>query len=131
MSALTSFAVNDRESTPVGHTFTPVDNPNGLARFIEAGVVPIADRVYSMSWKKTALRAKVRAVLSDPKVVTETINGVDSTKVMWKNHAEVIFNFDTRSTLQDRKNIVGMLANSLLESVGVLDDTFTGLEAVY
>lgn len=44
MAARTSIAVNDRESTPVAHTFVPVGSDDNLAMFAEKGVVPLADR---------------------------------------------------------------------------------------
>lgn len=131
MSDFASFTVNDRESTPVAHTFVPQEREKGAARFIEPGVVPIANRNYTVSWRTTNGRTRVRLVLADPKVVTETINGVDVTKVPFKNFADVTFTFDENSSEQERKNLVGMFANSLAASVTVIDDTVVGLEAIW
>lgn len=131
MSQFTSFTVNDRETTPVAHTFEPRKPGNSLVEFREPGVVPIADRKYTVSWRESNGRIRVRCVLADPKVVTETINGVDVTKVPHVNFADVTFTFSEESTLQERQNLVGMFANSLAASVTVIDDTVTGLEAIW
>jgi len=102
-----------------------------MVRFVEPGVVPAADTVYTVSWRETSDRKRVKLVLAVPKVVTETINSVDYTKVLYKDFVNVEFNFDKRSTLQERENLAGMIANSLASSVTVIDDTVTGLESIW
>jgi hypothetical protein len=133
MAARTSFAVNDRESTPVSHTFSPHGDgkDNTSVRFIEPGPTSIANTTYNVGWRETLTRNKVSIVLSVPKVVTETINGVDSTKVQHRNWVKIECDFDRNATLQERKNAVGMLVNSLAPGVAVIDSTVTGLESIW
>jgi hypothetical protein len=133
MSAFTSFAVNDREATPVAHTFEPNGRgkDNQMVRFVEPGVVPAADTVCTVSWRDTADRKKVKLVFAFPMVVTETINSVDYTKVLYSDYANFELSFDKRSTAQRRKNLVGMFANMLAPGVTVIDDTVTGLESIW
>lgn len=132
MSAFNSFTVNDRETTPVAHTFSPQSKgPGDIVLFEEQQSSPAGARKCTVSWRKTAGRRRVRIVFADPKEVTETINGVAVPKVVHTNFADVTFTFDEDSTLQERKNLVGMFANALGSSVTVIDNTVTGLEGIW
>lgn len=131
MPAFTSFSVNDREATPVAHTFTPHSKPNGVSRFVESDGVPIGDKIITVSSRQVGSKYKIRLVLTDPVVVTETINGVNVPKVDRTAYAAVDFTFDQRSTLQERKNTVGMFANALAATVTPIDGVVTGLEGHY
>lgn len=131
MAQATSFAVNDRKSTPVAHTFVPADANGSLAVFREAGAIPAGDRKVTVSMRKTNGKYRVRLVLANPVVVTETINGVNRYKVDRTSFADVTFTFDETSSLQEREDTVGMFANALSDSLTVLDDTITGLNGIY
>jgi hypothetical protein len=134
MSAFASFSVNDRETTPVSHTFAPQERKDGLASFIEAGTVPSGNKKVTVSWRTLSDgRRRVRLTMVVPVEVTETINGVDYTKPYTGrlSQADVTFTFGASTTQQDRDNVVGMFANSLDASVTVIDDTVAGLEGIY
>lgn len=132
MAAFASITVNDRESSPVAHTFAPQERKDGIAVFSEAGTIPAANKTLTASWRRQANgNRKVRLVLAVPVEVTETINGVNYTRAVRPAFADVTFTFPSDSTLQERKNVVGMLANALDPSVTVLDGTITGTEGIY
>jgi hypothetical protein len=133
MTAATSFSVSDRESTPVSHTF----NPNGFSKdnlvafFKNEGDVSIEDEKFSISWRESSTNRKVRIKLEVPVVVTETINAVDVPKLVRVAICDATFTFSKSSTLQERKNAVGMFANAMAASVTVVNSTLTGTEAIW
>lgn len=131
MAARASITVNDRETTPVAHTFAPIGDNGPMALFREAGAVPDVDSKLNISWKLNGSRKRVRVTLAVPKAVTETINGVDVVKPQFVQFADVTFTFDGQATLQERKNLVGMFANALDASQTVVDSTVTGLEEIW
>lgn len=131
MPAYASFAVDDRESTPVSHSFVPRGDKNGVAVWKEDQTIPIGARKVTLSMREANGRTKVRLVMSDPVEVVETINGVNVTKVPRTSFADVTFTFSDLSTLQERKNLIGMFANALDSSNTALDAALTNLEWVY
>lgn len=131
MPALSNIAVNDRESTPVTHTFVPRGSKgDGVQLFVNSSGVPIGDEKLTVSLRESGARTRVRIVLTDPVTVTETINGVDRVQVERVSIANLQLTFDERSTLQERKNLVGMLANALA-SGATLDPVLTQLQDFY
>jgi len=134
MSSFASFSVNDRETTPVSHTFAPQERRDGFASFFEGGTVPNGNKTVAVSWRTLSDgRRRVRMTLVVPVEVTETINGVDYTKTYAGRlgQADVTFTFGSSSTQQDRDNLVGIFANALDSAVTVIDSTVTGLEGIY
>lgn len=132
MPNLTSIAVNDRESTPVTHTYEPqgIDS-NGVGRLAVPASVKIGEEKLSLSIRQSGTKWKVRAVMTDPVLVTETINGVDRNEVERVGIANIEFTFDERSTTQERANLVGKLANLLGQSTGFPNDIFVDLESFW
>lgn len=126
-----NFTVNDRESTPVAHTFGPRDAPGNMAIFAETGATAIGEKLYTVRWRNTPDRRNVRITFAMPVTVNETINGVTRTSVDRLAYFDGNFRFDTKLTEQERKNFVGMLANSFAASVTVVDKTLTGLESIW
>jgi hypothetical protein len=133
MAQITSFSVDDRESTPVSHTFSPAGfaQGNSVALFREAADTPHGDIKFSVGWRSTGANRKVRVKLEVPVVVTETINGVDKPEVIRKSYVDCVFTFDQYSTQQERDNAVGMFANALDSSITVIDDTVAGTDPIY
>lgn len=128
MPQITTFTLNDRESTPVGHVFTAGDKANGIVQAVRSTGIPGTDEVVTISSRDSGRNRKVRFVLSVPIIQTETINGVSNPKEVRRGRADVTLTFDKYSTLQERKNVVGMLANALAASQTQLDAVFTALE---
>jgi hypothetical protein len=81
--------------------------------------------------KKRNARYVGEVRLTLPVVVTETINGVDSPLVVRTAFAVCTFTFDEKSTSQERKNAVGMLASALGTSKTLVNDTLINLEGVW
>lgn len=131
MPAYDDIAIVDREDTPVTHTFTPRAPSNGVAVFKNTSGVPIGDETITLSSRLSGSKLKNRLVLSVPIMVTETINGVSVPKVDRVSYADLTLTFAESSTLQERQNVVGMLADALAEDQTLVDGVLTGLEGVY
>jgi len=115
MPAFTTITANDREATPVAHVFTPqtksVDN---IFTYVNRDGTPLGDEKLTLSVTQTGNgNHKVRLRLSIPTLVEETINGVVVPKVDRTAYANIDLTFSNRSSLQERKNTVGLLANML------------------
>lgn len=134
MPALSNFTVDDRESTPVAHTFSP---DGGLAEgggyaFAETAVgTPNARPRATIRQSKSRTRTRVRVTLFVPVMVTETINGVARQKQERYATAEAVLNFDDNSTLQERKNLVGEFHNMFASSQTFLNAVFTDLDGMW
>jgi len=131
MPAITNLILTDRATTPVNHTFTPNGIPNGVATLVESDGVKVGDSKFTISRRKSADRRKVHLRLVIPVVATETINGIDSPKVVRTAYANIDFNFDVRSTRQERDDMVGMLYTALSDGQAMVDKAVVDLEDVY
>lgn len=135
MAQATSFTVNDRESTPVSHTFAPKGPTTDGQGFIfrENGMSPLVAKVATIrSRENTDTKNRyVRISLTVPVVVTETINGVHVDTVKSVSLCDANFRFALDTTLQHRKNVVGMFANMLASDIAMIDSTLTGTEAIW
>jgi len=131
MPAITNLVLTDRATTPVNHTFVPEGIPNGTAVLVESDGVKVGDKKFSISKRKNATRRKVHLRMVVPVVATETINGIDSPKVVRTAYANVDFNFDVRSTRQERDDLVGMLYSALANGAAMVDAAVVDLEDVY
>lgn len=132
MPQLQSLVLTDRASTPVDHTFTPRDVRGEVGTVIESTGVPIGNSRFSVSLRKTSTgKYKAALQLAVPVVQTETINGVSKPVVVRSGFAAAEFTFDETSTLQERKDVVGMFASSLGSSKVLVDSLVVGLEGVY
>lgn len=131
MANAASIVVNDRESTPVAHTFAPRQVIPGAATFVEAASVPIGERTLTIRQRKSGNRYLSRITLAVPVLVTETINGVAVPKVPRVAFIDANFRFDDTSTAQERANAVGMFANALAANQTVVNATVTGLEGIW
>jgi len=71
MSTFTAITVDDREPTPVAHTYTPNSrSPAGVFEFVERTGTPIGDSKITVSSGETSAgNFKVRVRISDPVVV--------------------------------------------------------------
>lgn len=127
MPQLAPLVLTDRRSTPVDHTFVPQGIPNGTAVLVESDGIPIGDKKLTIKIDRTAERRKVRMVLAMP--VTQT-DGTDYT-VVRTNYANVEFNYDIRSTEQERDDIVALIRDALDKTTALVDGVAVDLEDVY
>lgn len=130
MPAFSSFTVNDRAPTPVAHSFVP-RTKDPLPTWCEAGAMPAGERKFDLYMRKTGTKYRATLRLVNPTVVTEVINGVSIPKVSRTQYAEIKFTFSDDSTLQERKDTVGMLANALAASNSQIDSVLTALEFIW
>lgn len=132
MPAFSSFTVNDRATTPVAHTFTPVMiDANGVASWKESSGVPVGEKYFTLSNKLSNGKYRVKAVLKCPIVQTQTINGISSSIVVRTAYAELNLTFDQTSSLQERADAVGQLYNAMAASQTMMDGVLTGLGNIY
>lgn len=133
MPARGSITVNDRAATPLAHIFAPRGESNGVHLFSEAGSFPAGERTLTVSkvTSKVTGKTKTKMRIGYPIVVTEVINGISRLKVERTGWAEVLFTHEPLSLAQERKDLVGMVANALLPAVTVLDPVLQGNEDIW
>lgn len=131
MPQLTSVVLKDRETTPVNHTFTPQELRDNVGILVNTQGVPVGNERLGVSLRYTGKKYKAVVTLACPVVATEVVNGVSKPTVIRTAYAEVHFNFDNTSTLQERKNIAGMTADALSASQGMINAVITELQSVY
>ncbi len=132
MPSMTTISLADREVAPVTHVFTPSTPKNGVAKLINgASGVPIGNEVLTVSTREVGKRIKTKMVLSMPVVQTQTISGVSAPVVVRTAFAEVLFTVDDTSTLQERKNLVGLVEKALAAAQTTLNDVFVNLNELY
>lgn len=130
MPAFSPFTVNDRASTPVAHTFVP-RTKEPQPTWCEPGISPAGERKFTVTSRKSGNKHRITLRMSNPTVVTEVINGVSVPKVSRVQYAETTFTFTADSLLQERKDTVGMHANSMGATIAQVDSVLTALEAVW
>lgn len=132
MPQLQNLVLTDRASTPVAHTFIPRDIVNGVGTVIESTGIPIGDNRFSVSLVKLATgryKATLKGVF--PIVQTQTINGISTPAVVRTSYCDVTFSFEETSSLQERKDVVGMMETALKPSSALVNDLVTKLESVF
>lgn len=132
MPQLQNLVVTDRAATPVNHTYVPRDIVSGVGTVVESTGVPIGENRLSIALGRTA-QGRQKPVLKGvfPIVQTQTINGIATPVVVRTAYAEVTFSFDSTSTEQERKDVVGMIASALDASKTLVNDTVVKLQGVY
>lgn len=131
MPAFVPVVLNDRETTPVAHTFTPAGIEDNVATAVNTQGVPVGNERLGISLRHTGNRYKAVLKLTAPVVVQETINGVMKPTVVRTAYAEVHLSFSAESTLQERKNLVGMTYAALAPGQAMINSVITNLENIY
>jgi hypothetical protein len=133
MSARTNLVINDRAATPVAHTFSPDgDDTNGVHLYSEKTSVPAGNARFSARLPApTNGKYRPSLRLQVPVVQTQTINGVSTPVVVRTAYAEVNFTFDALSSTQERKDAIGLIANSLAATQTQINDLLVDLSDIY
>lgn len=132
MPQLSNLVLTDRATTPVNHTYTPVNiEANGVGILAESTGVPVGDARFTLQNRRANGRFKVQLKLSVPVVQTQTINGISTPVVVRTAYVDATFTFDSTSTEQERKDVVGLFQSSLDSSKTVVNDTLVKLQGVY
>lgn len=115
MPSFASITLQDRESSPADHVFNPVaTGEQGVAVFQTDADTPAGAERLTHSVKRMANgQYRVRVTMNVPVVVTETVNGVSNPVNQRFSRSTHDFYFDENSTLQERKNHVGMIYDLL------------------
>jgi hypothetical protein len=99
---------------------------------VETSGVPIGEKRVQVALNRTTSgRYKGLLKMQLPVVQTETINGVDTPKVVRTAYVDCSFTFDGTSTEQERKDTVGMLASALDSSKTLVNDAIIKLQGIY
>lgn len=132
MPQLQNVILTDRTpTTPANLTFVPRDIAAGVGEVVNNAGTPIGEKRLTVSMKKTGKRFKGDVRLTLPVVVTETINGVSSPKVVRTGFVTVTTSFDETSTEQERNDAVGLIASALATNKVLINDALVKNEGVY
>jgi hypothetical protein len=113
MPAIAALTINDGQAAPVAHTFNPVTTDGSKASWadrsptIPAGFRQISFETLSPSGSRTVYR--ITAGYMNPTVAA--VSGIDT--VVRYSSAQVTLNIHPDSTLQERKDLLAYVANSL------------------
>jgi hypothetical protein len=113
MPALTALVIDDGQTTPAAHTFSPVTSNGSKAEFADrssttaAGYRTISNEVR----KPVSATAAYRNVTAFYLPVEAVVDG--QTKVVGFNSVKIEFNFRQESTDQERKDAVAYASNTL------------------
>lgn len=113
MPAFTSISINDGQSTPVAHSFAPLNKEGSVATFVDrspanaVGWKKIKHEVVTAKSVSAANRVKIDFI--DP--VLQTVDGI-LVKAR-QSSAQLVFNFAQNSTDQERKDLLAYVANWL------------------
>jgi hypothetical protein len=127
-----TITLTDRDSTD--HVFDPSrEEANNVQRFTKADAngVKIGESHLRVSLRETPSNYKVRLKLDRPTVVTETINGVDNPKVVRVSMADATFTFARNSTADERKEIIGLMADALAPDQTLLNAVILDLKGFF
>lgn len=125
MSMPTSIVLADAETTPVNHTFVPIQDGPESKWVNTTGAITISGQetlaVEIQRAKTDAAQNKARVVIWDPVEVT-----VDSqTTVARGCSGAANFTFAPGASVQEKKNVLKMLANALINT-DIIDAVVNG-----
>lgn len=133
MPQLQNLVVKDRSTpTPLDRTFIPRDIVNNVGTVVESTGTPIGDSRFTVNMRKTTNNRYKATIKGEfPVVQEQEINGVTVPVLARKSYVELTFSFDENSTLQERNDVVGMIANSLAADKVLINDLVVKLQGVY
>jgi hypothetical protein len=131
MPALQNLSVLDRAATPLAHVFVPRSLESNVGTLVEVTGVPVGERMFTISLRKVGAKYRGRLVLKNPVIVNETINGVVVPRVARTAFVSMDITFDETSSLQERKDTIGMFADALAAAKVVVNDSFVNLEGLF
>jgi len=131
MPALQSIVLNDRETTPVAHTFVPRDVKSGTGLVVRSTGVPVGEEKLTIAMRKVNDKFRGKLTLAVPVVQTQTINGISTPVLVRTAYVNLEVQFSEESSTQERTNVIGMLADALGTSKTLVHKTLVDLEGVY
>lgn len=134
MPQIQTTVLADRQSTPVNHSFVPVDiaQPGSVGILQTVGAFLIGVMRLSLGMRRTP-SGKYRGFLNldVPVVQEETINGITKPVVVRTAYIRVQVTWDAGSTFDERNNAIGLLRSALDPTKVLVNDTLVKCEAVY
>lgn len=131
MPQITTTVLTDRETSPVSHSFVPSDiaQPGSVGVLLNSptGILANAEKLTVSSRKTVGGKLKGRVTIAVP--IVETVSGVPT--VTRVGYATLDTSFDLLSTLQERKNVIGLMASALDPAKTLINDTIVKGDAVY
>lgn len=132
MAQRASFSVLDRATTPLAHVYAPRSSPDtSVVLFVENGIVPVGERKFTISTRKSGTKYRTRMKLEVPTLVTEVINTVNRYSVTRIAYVDCTFTFEDTSTSQERKDVIGQFANSLAATQTMINSSLVDLEEIW
>lgn len=131
MPQLQNLVLTDRSATPVAYTFTPRNIVNGVAIVANSDGTLEADKLFTISSRRSAGKYKVREQLRIPVVQTEVINGISKPKVIREAVIDVTYTFALSSTEAERNNAVGMFQDAQSTTKVLVHDTVVKGQGVF
>lgn len=131
MPQAVSVSASDRESTPVVHTFAPEKMQDGVWTFREFTSVPLSDNLFTVSSRRSSGKIRTQLRLKNPVVQTETLNGISAPKLVRTGYINIEIVVDETSSLQERKNLVGVAYNLMGATQTNMDLVLTGGQQFY
>jgi hypothetical protein len=116
MPAIAALTIDDGQTVPASHTFSPVTTDGSTAKYadrspsIPAGFRTISYEVSAPSG--TRVTNKIQAGFNNPTVAT--VDSVD--KVVRNSSAQVTLNIHPESTLQERKDLLAYVVGFFAEA---------------
>lgn len=129
MPAIATLTVNDGLATPVAHTFAPQSTTGSRSSWadrsptIPAGYRTISHELLDPNGNRTV--HKITMGFMCP--VVATVDGSDT--VVRYNSAQVVLNVNPQSTLQERKDLLAYVANTL--GLATIKTSVENLEPFY
>lgn len=131
MPQLQSISLNDRETTPVAHAFTPRDVIDGTGTVVRYTGILTGEETLTVSSRRSGGKLRAKLTLKVPVVQTETINGISTPKVVRTSFVACDFVFDETSTEQERKNLIGMMQDAFTPAKLLVNDAIVKGEGIY
>lgn len=129
MPAISSISVNDAETTPVAHVFSPVTTDGELGQWANRiSGMPAGFEKMSISVKppgSATAAYRWEAKLAHP--VAASVDGIQT--VVRTSNSTITLNFSQSGTIQERKNQLKELANLLIDPTVVA--SVSNLEPFY
>jgi len=111
MPAIAALSINDGQTTPVAHSFSPVTTDGSIAKWADRSpTIPSGFRTISYEVAPPSgsrVTNKLQMGLMNPTVAT--VNSVD--QVVRYSSAQVTLNIHPDATLQERKDLLAYLVN--------------------
>jgi len=136
MPAIAAITIKDGATTPVSHIFVPIDVNGGVGELAERRATGsmIGENKLGLSSRRVSAskRDKSEIRFAIPKVVTETVNGVNVDKVIGTSYIRILADWDPNHTPDERTSQKGLVHNAMSASgQDLLDKVFRGVERVY